>query len=153
MIRAVVLDSGPLGMATNPKQTPLNVDCQQWILDLLNADVRVIVPEIADYEVRRELIRAEKTSGLSRLELFISSRVNDYLPISTPVMRHAAELWAQARKQGRQTAADAALDGDMILVAQALTLKLPREEVIIATHNVSDIAPFFPAKSWEDITL
>ena len=139
-------------MATNPKQTPANVACQQWIHGLLESDVRVIVPEIADYEVRRELIRADKTSGLSRLDLFIASREKDYLPISTQAMRNAAKLWAQARKQGRQTASDAALDGDMILVAQSLSLNYAPDEIIIATHNVSDIAPFFPAKSWEDIS-
>ena len=153
MISAVILDSGPMGMATNPKQTPANFACQQLVRALLDADIRVIVPEIADYEVRRELIRANKSAGLARLELFISTRGSDYLPISTSVMRSAAELWALARQQGKQTASDAALDGDMILVAQALSLNLPFDEVIIATHNVSDIARFFPADTWENISV
>ena len=30
---------------------------------LMKADIRVILPEIADYEVRRELLRANKIKG------------------------------------------------------------------------------------------
>jgi predicted nucleic acid-binding protein len=148
----VILDSGPLGVVTNPKKTSTNEACQQWLDDLLAAEVRVIVPEIADYEVRRELLRANRTVGLARLDRLIASRGNDYLPITTPMMRHAAALWAQARQQGKQTAADAALDADVILIAQALSLDLPPDQVIIATHNVSDIVRFFPADTWENIS-
>lgn len=74
-----------------------------------------MVPEIADYEVRRELIRAKKREGIERLNALIKQL--DYLAITTPAMRKAAEYWAQARRQGRPLAADAALDGDVILAA------------------------------------
>ena len=36
---------------------------------LLLSGYQIIVPEIADYEVRRELLRAGKTRGLARLDL------------------------------------------------------------------------------------
>ncbi len=45
----VLLDSGPLGMVTNPKPTPLNLECQMWMRNLLLKGYRVILPEIADY--------------------------------------------------------------------------------------------------------
>ncbi len=64
-------------------------------------------------------------------------------------MRKAAELWAQARQSGRQTAADPALDGDVILAAQALTLGLP--QVVIATTNVGHLGRFVPAELWQNI--
>jgi predicted nucleic acid-binding protein len=153
MFSVVVLDTSPLGQATNPKETPENVACAQWVQSLLDDGVRVIVPEIADYEVRRELIRCNKTKGLERLERFVASRGEDYLPLTTAVMRQAAALWAQARQEGKQTAADAALDGDMILVAQAQSLNVPESEIIIATANVSDIIRFFPAAQWRDIPV
>lgn len=54
---AVVLDSTPLGILCNPRNTPQVLDCRQWLADLLAAGRRVIVPEITDYEIRRELIR------------------------------------------------------------------------------------------------
>jgi hypothetical protein len=48
-------------------------------------------------------------------------------------MREAAQLWAQARQQGQPTAGDKTIDGDMIWVAQAVTLEIPN--IIIATTN------------------
>ena len=48
-MRLVVLDAGPLGLVANPKGRPRVV---QWARDLLAAGVRVVVPEIADYEIR-----------------------------------------------------------------------------------------------------
>ena len=153
MLSVVVLDSSPLGQATNPKKTPENEACIAWVQAMLDSGVRVILPEIADYEVRRELIRADKTNGLVRLDRFVASRDADYLPLTTAVMREAATLWAKARREGKQTAVDAALDGDMILIAQSQSLNIPDGEIIIATANVSDIARFFPAAEWRDIPI
>lgn len=62
--RVVLLDAGPLGLATNPKPSPSNLACSAWLQSLIEAGVRVIVPEIADFEVRRELLRANKINGL-----------------------------------------------------------------------------------------
>ncbi len=67
-MRLVFLDTGPLGILTNPKGTPEALACQQWVRDLLAAKVRVVVPAIADHELRRELIRAGKIAGLRRLD-------------------------------------------------------------------------------------
>ncbi len=94
--------------------------CGQWLRDAASAGATVIVPEIADYEVRRELIRARRTAGIARLDA-LASQV-EYLAITTTAMRRAAEIRAAARQRGRPTAADAALDGDVILAGQATTL-------------------------------
>ena len=64
-------------------------------------------------------------------------------------MRQAAACWAEARQQGRPTAADAALDGDVILAAQAVTPDRP--EVIVATTNPKHLSRFVAAKLWVDI--
>jgi predicted nucleic acid-binding protein len=45
-----------------------------------------------------------------------------YLPITTEVMLKAAQLWAQVRQQGKPTADNKALDGDVILAAQAILI-------------------------------
>jgi len=50
----VLLDSGPLGHACRRRGTRLGDQCRQWIDGLLARGVDIIVPEIADYEVRRE---------------------------------------------------------------------------------------------------
>jgi hypothetical protein len=55
-MRFVFLDSGPLGLLTNPRGRPKADQCRQWVKDLAAAGVRIFVPEVADYEVRRKLI-------------------------------------------------------------------------------------------------
>jgi hypothetical protein len=56
-----------------------------------------------------------------------------YLPITTEVMLQAAAFWAQMRRQGQPTAIDAALDGDVILAAQAVAQQAQGDDVVIAT--------------------
>src|SRR5438132_760283 len=101
-MRLVFLDAGPLGMASNPRGNPRAVQCRQWVRDLWAAGVWVCVPEIADYEIRRELLRVGATAGLQRLDL-LKAALN-YAPITTDVILRAAELWAQARRHGRPLA-------------------------------------------------
>ncbi len=64
----VLPDAGPLGMITNPRSSPENEACKNWLASLAQNGVQVVIPEIADYEVRRELLRAGKDSGLARLD-------------------------------------------------------------------------------------
>jgi predicted nucleic acid-binding protein len=135
----VLLDAGPLGLATTPNRVGKNADCARWLQSLLAAGKRVIIPELADYEIRRELLRANKTTG------FRSSTLSKQhcLPINTAAMRLAAQLWAQARQQGQPTANDDSIDGDMILVAQALSLG--DADFVIATTNVGHLSRSAPA--------
>jgi hypothetical protein len=52
----------------------------------------------------------------------------------------AAELWAQSRKAGKPTADPKALDGDVILAAQAKLLESGGNPVVIATTNVGHLS-------------
>jgi predicted nucleic acid-binding protein len=143
----IVLDTGPIGLVTNPKLSSQGVACNQWLQSHLKLGNRIIVPEIADYEVRRELLRANKKKGLTRLDS-LCQRL-EYLPITTASMRQAAELWAQARQQGQPTAGDKTIDGDMILIAQAQVLG--GSDVVIATTNVGHLSRFIAADLWQNI--
>jgi predicted nucleic acid-binding protein len=144
----VVLDSGPLGLLSNPNNSPQPTACRQWAALLQAAGRRVIVPEITDYEVRRELLRVGKALSIALLDLLAQQL--EYLPLTTAAMRRAAELWAQARQQGQPTAGDNTIDGDMILAAQALTIGDPH--VIVATTNVGHLSRFVPADLWHNIS-
>jgi predicted nucleic acid-binding protein len=145
--QVIILDTGPLGLVTNPKLSAESNACAQWLQTHVTAGNRVIIPEIADYEVRRELLRANKMKGIARLDDL--ARFLEYLPITTIAMRQAAQFWAQARQQGQPTAGDKTIDGDMILVAQAMTLAVPN--VVIATTNVGHLSRFVAAKLWQSI--
>lgn len=48
MSTLVFLDTGPLGMVTNPRATEQTERCSRWLEGLLAHGVRVLVPEIAD---------------------------------------------------------------------------------------------------------
>ena len=147
MSRTIVLDSGPLGLATNPGGSKQAADCGLWLRNAAAGGATVMVPEIADYEVRRELLRARRTAGIDRLDALIAEV--EYLAITTSAMRQAARFWADARQQGRPTAADSAIDGDVILAAQTATLD--RDGVIVATTNVRHLSLFVSAELWSDI--
>jgi hypothetical protein len=54
MSRLILRDAGPLGLATNPKAGDDGRRCRAWLNGLIGARVQVVVPEGADYEVRRD---------------------------------------------------------------------------------------------------
>ncbi|WP_020473149.1 PIN domain-containing protein [Zavarzinella formosa] len=143
----VVLDSGPLGVLCNPNRSAQPLAIRTWLAAILASGRRVIIPEIADYEVRREFLRNQSQAALKNLDTF--GKQIEYLPLTTAAMRLAAELWAQVRNAGLATAHQQALDGDVILAAQALTLGSP---LIVATGNLSHISRFVPAGLWQNIT-
>src|SRR3954454_5674807 len=112
----VFLDTGVLGFLTNPSNSAEPTECKQSLDGILSGGAEVRVPEIADYELRRELIRNNSGKALARLDDL--GQALGYVSLSTPMMRRAAEFWADARNAGLPTTADHALDGDVILAAQ-----------------------------------
>jgi predicted nucleic acid-binding protein len=98
MNQLILLDTSPLGMVTNPKANPDCQACKQWLSRLESNGDRAAFTEIADYELRRELLRAGKTRGIQQLDQLKTTI--PYFPITTEVMLKAAELWAQSRNQG-----------------------------------------------------
>jgi hypothetical protein len=71
---------------------------QSLLVERLAAGDVVIIPGIADYEVRRELLRAGKLGSVQRLDELIPTL--EYLPMDTGIIRPAAELWADSRIRG-----------------------------------------------------
>jgi predicted nucleic acid-binding protein len=147
MSLTIVLDTGPLGKVTNPTSSPENDAAAAWLQDHLLNGTRVVIPEIANYELRRELLLGNKLRGLRALDNLI--HLVDYEPITTEAIYEAARTWAEARRQGMATAHQHALDGDMILVAQVRLMNDPA--AIVATVDVGDLPRFIPAKHWQDI--
>jgi predicted nucleic acid-binding protein len=92
--RHVVLDTGVLGLVTHPSKKLEPRDCKEWLETLLHKGASVYVPEIADYELRRELLRLDMSRAVARLDSLKS--VIGYLPITTAAMMKAAEFWARA---------------------------------------------------------
>lgn len=150
MSKLIFLDTNVLGMVTNPKNiNTICQECKEWLDALPLKGYQIILPEIVDYELRRELLRAGKTSGIKRLDQL--KQAITYLPITTAVMLLAANFWAEVRKTGQPTADPKSLDGDVILAAQAKIEELKGHQVIIATTNVKHLSLFVDAREWQNI--
>jgi predicted nucleic acid-binding protein len=136
-----MLDSGPLGLIAHHRPRP---DITRWVNSLLAASIPVYIPEICDYEIRRNLISKNLRASLAVLDELPKQLT--YRPITTAVIRHAAQLWADARRRGTPTADPKELDADVILAAQAL-----EADAIIVTDNVAHIAQFVLTATWQSV--
>ena len=149
MSDVLFLDSGPLGLITQPQRSHEVIAITDWLKDCLRAGARVLVPAIVYYEIKRELLRANKVIGIARLDAFVNATPDRYVPLTDDALRFAAELWAQSRRAGRPTADATALDIDVLLAAQALRFGGPP---IIATTNPKHLSQFVSARHWTDIS-
>jgi predicted nucleic acid-binding protein len=146
MSRVLLLDTGPAGKIAHPKADPA---LTQWIRTRLSDGDTIVLPEIVDYELRRNFIlelrrgQAQFQESIRRLdELRQAFR---FLPISSNAMLRAAELWAYGRSIGKPAADKKALDGDVILAAQALEV-----DGLIVTDNPRHLSLFVSVLDWRD---
>ena len=141
MIEAIMLDAEPLGRIAHPHPNP---EIAAWLEQMLLFGVEVFLPEIADFELRRNFLLEGLGESVVRLDAL--KKTLTYLPLTTDVMIRAAELWADARKRGKPTADPKELECDVILAAQA-------EQVgaVVVTENVGHLSLFVEAKSWRDV--
>jgi hypothetical protein len=151
MAEYVLLDSGPLGLACQNPARPTALQCHHRMYVLSSRGVEIVIPEIVDYEVRRELIRIGAVASIHRLDALVTSFGLLYAGITTDQMRQAAILWADARQHGIPTAHQHALDADVILAACANTIGQPGDQVIVATDNVGHLARYCDARLWTTI--
>ncbi|HEY7216311.1 MAG TPA: PIN domain-containing protein [Thermoanaerobaculia bacterium] len=150
----LLLDTNILTRLCHPTHEE-NRPLSQWFektLGLSGPEVSICIPEIADYEVRRGLLHVALRSGRSMtrslLRLDLLSDSLEYLPLNTQSMRRAAGLWAEARHAGQPTAPKEALDGDVILAAQALEVA-----GLVVTENTSHLSRFVLAYHWQEVPL
>lgn len=142
----IFLDSCPLGILSHPKP---DISIVRWAKACQAAGHKMYVPEVIDYEVRRELLRAHKHAGVNNLNALKANF--RFLPITSSTMLLAADLWAKARSGGYSAGDPKKLDIDVILAAQALTLGFSANDIVVATSNVSHLSRFVPADEWQNI--
>jgi len=129
MARLILLDSGPLGMIVRAPSKPLIVRCLTWLKTILATGAVVVIPDIAHYEVRRELLRIRAVGSLRRLDYALGpSSGFEHLVLTADAMVKAAEFWAFLRQSGIPTSSPDALDADAILAGQAALAGRPGSE-------------------------
>lgn len=136
MNQVIVPDAHPLSQITHPRIKP---GVQKW-LKSLDKETVIKVAEITDYELRRELLRTGKLKSIDRLNKF--NQEVGLIPLNSAVMQQAAELWAWTRNKGKPTASNDSLDGDVILVSQAIIQLSNFDKITIATTNIKHISLF-----------
>jgi len=147
----LLIDTGVLGEFCHPNTAKYRPKINQFLNHLAQGNLDVFIPEIADYELRRELLRFAKqnrqttSKSLERLDNLVSVYGFEYLPITTPMWHQAAELWAEARNIGQPIADPKDLGGDVILAAQAMAIA----GVVIT--NVKHLGRFVVAKEWNEL--
>ena len=152
MRRIIFLDSGPLGIACGTSDKQAARSLRLWLGDEATAGTAIIVPEITDYEIRREPLAARPTASIARLDE-LHDFPGVYLPISTESMRLAANLRAGTRREGQATADVQSIDGDVILAAQALNYRSDADDWWVATDNERHLSRYLGdrARSWQHI--
>jgi len=153
----IVLDTNPLSNSAIPsarigKVPTKSQECRQWLADCVRRGMLVLVPAISYYEALRELERRGATTKIARLKEFVFGTPGRYVPLTTEHLEIAARLWGVARNAGSATASNDALDGDVILAAQVISLELGPADYTVATSNVGHLAQFVNADNWSDLT-
>lgn len=154
MARLILLDSGPLGLILRAPTRPPVVRCNAWLNIVSASGASIVIPEIAHYEVRRELIRIRAVGSLRRLAYALDPTSGfKHLPLSTDAIIKAAEFWALLRQSGIPTASPDALDADALLAGQAALVGGPGDTVTIATTNLGHLSRFpgIDAQVWDQI--
>ena len=141
MIERLILDAGPLGQLSNPRAS---TEVAERAARLFDSGFDLYISEVADYEVRRNLLLHQKASSIVRLNQLHA--ICRYAPITTPVMRKAAELWADSRRQGKPTSDPKELDCDVVLAAHALALGAS-----VITDNIGHLSRFVTTQRWADL--
>jgi predicted nucleic acid-binding protein len=152
-MKLVFLDSTPLSVLSDPRNSPIVMDITSWLVSLVRAGDVVYLPESIDYELRREMVRSKKADSIKILDGL--KNTCEYLPINTEAMLLACDFWASLRNSGLSTGDPKKIDIDVILCAQAVTemrrLGFLPSDIIIATSNISHISRLVFADTWENI--
>jgi predicted nucleic acid-binding protein len=136
----LLLDTAVLGEICHPRKY---ADVRAWLERGVGTH-DFLLSEVADYELRRELLRIDSQRSLVRLDEL--TRELRYLPVTTATWRAAARLWAEQRKAGKVTASEAGLDGDVLIAAQAIA-----EDAVVVTPNTKHFGSLVRALTWREV--
>ena len=137
MTGLIILDSAPLGHICNSRNRNDYKKLKDFVKSL---SFSICVPEIIDYELRRNLELEGLRKSVNLLSQF--QRRDQILRLESQDLIEAAELWAWCRRRGKPTTENRGLDIDVILVAQSLSQLSRFDKVVILTVDIGDLSVF-----------
>lgn len=138
----LAIDTGVLGMLCHPRK---GADVKLWYRGVRGVRrATVYLPEVADFELRRELLRIPSVASLRELDRLPVEM--EYVPLTTAILRDAAALWAGLWNTGRPLGTADSLGADVILAAQARAVG-----AIVVTDNIAHLGRMVDARSWRDL--
>ena len=87
----ILLDTGILWLVVHPNASKVSGPIRQWMIKRAQTGYEFAIPEICDYEARRELVRKPAPKQLANLDGLLRTSTT-YLPITTSIMRRASGL-------------------------------------------------------------
>jgi predicted nucleic acid-binding protein len=137
-----MLDTGVLGAICHPRRY---AEVKLWFRGVVGVGGHdVFLPEVADFELRRELLRLGSTASLRELDRLPSEVA--YVPIDTAMMRDAAALWAALWNAGQPVGSADALGADVLLAAQARAVG-----ATMVTDNPGHLGRMVSVIGWEEV--
>lgn len=131
----LVFDTGVLGRLCNPRRfDQLSREIERITEE--SPGTEFVVPEVVDYELRRKLLHLSQYASdptkraASRKALMRLDKIGVILgraAVTEPVAREAAQLWAEARGEGRATGHELSLDIDVLVASHC---RLEQAEVL-----------------------
>ena len=152
----ILIDSGILGILSNPNESEVNTKCEEWLYNKITKGCTVVTSQICKYEVKRSLILCQKKNSLQAegLEKLADlEKLIDFIPMTEEDIDIACQLWADSIIVGIQVAPQQDINFDLIICSQWQRLKTesPGREITIATHNIRHLKRFAHAELWENL--
>ena len=99
---------------------------------------------VADYELRRELVRSRSLQSLARLDALAQEIPR--VPLTDAMWRRAADVWADQVARGALPGPG--ISGDTLIAAQALETR-----AIVVTKNLKHFEGIVFAMDWTDLPI
>lgn len=121
----IFIDTGVLGLLSSPNRREEVIKSQEWLYSFLAKGVNIVSSDICDYEVRRGTLLSVNSQlrekGIKELDDLHNLIM--FIPVSLIILRYAAQLWAENRRQGLSTADRDNIDVDVIIGATCQLLE------------------------------
>lgn len=158
----LVLDTGPLGLLTNPNKTEKPEACRHWFENMAQNGARVAVPQTSYEEVCIGIQHAHTVHGIDRLNKFVNEVYDRNLWIATNrvVTMEAERLQESTKTRGKMTGDPNELNPDCKIAAACKLAPQLLDDIpqgtrcVVVTDNIKHYKQIeVECYKWQDLTV